>query len=241
MFISYGHKAVMDIDYIVEGFKEAIKLLIGFDKEVYEIIFLSLFVSTSATAISSIIFIPIGIHLGIKEFRFKKAFSRILYTFMSIPSVVVGLLVSIILSRKGPLGKFDLMYTPKAMIIAQTLLVTPLILGLTYSLAKNRGKEIEKIGKTLGAGRKDTIILIVRELKVDLIVNVVTAFSRAISEVGAVMIVGGNIKNRTRVITTTISLMKSMGDYPMAIALGIVLLIISFVVNSIIYTYSGED
>lgn len=127
------------------------------------------------------------------------------------------------------------------MVIAQVLLVTPLVLGLTYSISKNRGKEIEKIGITLGASKRDIIILTMKELKVDLIVNIVTAFSRAISEVGAVMIVGGNIKNRTRVITTTISMMNSMGDYPMAIALGIVLLIISFVINSLIYSYSGED
>ena len=232
---------MISIDYIAQGFKEAINLLISFDKEIYEIIFLSLFVSTSATIIASLIFIPMGIHLGIKDFKGKKAFSRILYTFMSIPSVVVGLLVAILLSRRGPLGHFDLMYTPKAMIIAQTLLVTPLILGLTYSLGKNRGKEIQKIGITLGAGKFDIIILIIRELKIDLIVNVVTAFSRAISEVGAVMIVGGNIKNRTRVITTAISMMNSMGEYPMAIALGLVLLIISFGINSLIYSYSGED
>ncbi len=127
------------------------------------------------------------------------------------------------------------------MVIAQTLLVSPLILGLTYSLAKNRGKEIQKIAMTLGANKIDTVILIIKELRMDLIVNVVTAFSRAISEVGAVMIVGGNIKNRTRVITTTISMMNSMGDYPMAIALGLVLLLISFVINSLIYSYSGED
>ncbi|MFS8541766.1 MAG: ABC transporter permease, partial [Tissierellales bacterium] len=118
---------MVSIDYIVEGFKEAISLLIGLDREIYQIIFLSLFVSTSATIIASIVFIPIGIYLGIKEFKGKRALSRMLYTFMSIPSVVVGLLVAIMLSRRGPLGKFDLMYTPKAMIIAQTLLVTPLI------------------------------------------------------------------------------------------------------------------
>lgn len=232
---------VIIIDYIAEGFGEAIRLLIGFDREVYGIILLSLFVSTTATIIASLICIPLGIHLGIKDFKGKKAFSRILYTFMSIPSVIVGLVVAILLSRRGPFGKFDLLYTPKAMVIAQVLLVTPLILGLTYSLSKNRGKEIEKIGITLGASKRDIIILTMKELKLDLIVNIVTAFSRAISEVGAVMIVGGNIKNRTRVITTTISMMNSMGDYPMAIALGIVLLIISFVVNSLIYSYSGED
>ncbi|MFS8541636.1 MAG: tungstate transporter permease, partial [Tissierellales bacterium] len=94
---------------------------------------------------------------------------------------------------------------------------------------------------TLGAGQKDIIILIIKELRIDLMVNVVTAFSRAISEVGAVMLVGGNIRYRTRVITTTISMMKSMGDYPMAIALGIVLLLISFIVNSLIYKYTGDD
>lgn len=232
---------VIIIDYIAEGFKEAIRLLIGFDKEVYGIITLSLFVSTAATVIASLICIPLGIHLGIKDFQGKKAFSRILYTFMSTPSVIVGLVVAILLSRRGPFGKFDLLYTPKAMVIAQVLLVTPLILGLTYSISKNRGKEIEKIGITLGASKRDIIILIMKELKVDLIVNIVTAFSRAISEVGAVMIVGGNIKNRTRVITTTISMMNSMGDYPMAIALGLVLLIISFVINTLIYSYSGED
>ncbi len=227
--------------YISEGFREAIRLLISFDKEIYSIVFLSLFVSTTATIIASIICVPLGIHLGIKDFKGKRLFSRILYAFMSIPSVIVGLIVAILLSRRGPLGQFELLYTPKAMIIAQTLLVIPLILGLNYSLAKNRGKAIEKVAITLGAKRFDTILLIIRELRVDLMVNIVTAFSRAISEVGAVMIVGGNIKGHTRVITTTISMMNSMGDYPMAIALGIILLIISFIVNSILYTYSGED
>lgn len=229
------------LDYIQEGFNEAIRLLLTFDKEVYSIIFLSLFISTTATIIASSIFIPLGINLGLKDFRGKRLFSRVLYTFMSIPSVIVGLIVAIMLSRRGPFGHLDLLYTPKAMIIAQTLLITPLVLGLIYSLSKSQGKEIEKIGITLGANRKDLIILIIRELKIDILVSVVTAFSRAISEVGAVMIVGGNIKNRTRVITTTISMMNSMGDYPMAIALGIVLLIISFIINSIIYTYSGEE
>jgi len=226
---------VIIIDYIAEGFKEAIGLLIGFDKEVYGIITLSLIVSTTATVVAALICVPLGIHLGIKDFKGKKAFSRILYTFMSIPSVVVGLVVAIVLSRRGPLGKFDLLYTPKAMVIAQTLLVTPLILGLTYSLSKNRGKEIEKIGKTLGADKMDIIILTIKELKLDLIVNVVTGFSRAISEVGAVMIVGGNIKHHTRVMTTFIAMNNSMGNYATSIAMGIVLLGISFVVNSIIY------
>jgi len=229
------------VDYIINGIKEAGNLLISLDKDVFEIIFLSLFVSLTSTILSSIVSIPLGIYLGIKEFRGKRLFSRLVYTLMSIPSVIVGLVVAILLSRRGPLGFLDILYTPTAMIIAQTILVTPLIIGLTYNLSKNRGKNIEKVGKTLGAGRLDVIILIIKELKIDILVNIATAFSRAISEVGAVMIVGGNIKSHTRVITTTISMMNSMGDYPMAIALGIVLLIISFGVNSLIYSYQGDD
>ncbi|AFS79897.1 putative ABC transporter permease protein [Gottschalkia acidurici 9a] len=229
------------MDYILSGIMEAFKLLIGFDKEVYGIVILSVFVSSLSTILSSIITVPLGIYLGIKDFKGKKIFSRILYTLMSTPSVIVGLVIAIILSRRGPLGFLDLMYSPTAMIIAQTVLVTPLILGLTYNISKNRGKSIEKIGKTLGASKLDIIILIIKELRIDILMNIVTAFSRAISEVGAVMIVGGNIKGYTRVITTSISMLNSMGDYPMAIALGIVLLIISFGINSIIYSYSMED
>ena len=229
------------MDYILGGLKEAVNLLISFDKEIYKIIFLSLFVSSTSTIISSIICIPLGIFLGITNFKGKRLFSRILYTLMSSPSVVVGLLVAIILSRRGPLGSLKLLYTPSAMIIAQTLLVTPLILGLTYNLAKNRGRDIERVGITLGANKFQIIVLIVRELKLDLFINIVTTFSRAISEVGAVMIVGGNIKGHTRVITTSIAMFNSMGNYAMAIALGIVLLLISFGINSIIYKYNVED
>jgi tungstate transport system permease protein len=229
------------MDYILQGFKEAVKLLITLDKEIFKIVFLSIIVSTSATILASLISIPLGIYFGIKKFRGKKLFSRITYTMMSIPSVVVGLIVAIILSRRGPFGYLDLLYTKNAMIIAQTLLVMPLIFGLSYGLAKSRGGAIEKVAFTLGANKWDTIILIIRELKIDIMVNVATAFSRAISEVGAVMIVGGNIKGYTRVITTTISMMNSMGDYPMAIALGIVLLLISFIIHSIIYSYSQEE
>ena len=229
------------MDYIIDGFMEALKLIISFDPEIYRIIILSLLVSTSATIIASLIFIPLGIFLGISNFRGKKIFSRLTYTFMGIPSVVVGLLVYIFFSRRGPLGFLDLLFTPQAMIIAQSLLVLPLIFGLTYSLAKNRAREIKKIAYTLGANKKDMVILTIRELRIDILVNIATAFSRAISEVGAVMIVGGNIRHHTRVMTTSISMMSSMGDYPMALALGIILLIISFGIQSFIYSYSQGD
>lgn len=229
------------MDYIVQGLKAGIKLLISLDPEILKIVGLSLFVSISATIISSLVCIPLGIYFGIKKFKGKRLFSRLLYTSMSTPSVIVGLVVAIGLSRRGPLGHLKLLYTPKAMIIAQSILVTPLILGLTFNLAKNRGIPIKNTGFTLGSSKLDTIILIIRELKVDMLVNIATSFSRAISEVGAVMIVGGNIKDHTRVITTTVSMMNSMGDYPIAIALGLVVLVISFGIHSFIYSYSQED
>lgn len=228
------------MEYIAEGFRAAIKLLVSFDPQVYTIIFLSVFVSSTATAIAAAVSIPLGIFAGISNFRLKRLFSKVLYSLMSVPSVIVGLVVAIGLSRRGPLGFMQLIYTPTAMIIAQALLVFPLCLGLTYSLSKNRGSEIERIGKTLGAGKLQVIVLIIRELKAELFINVVTTFSRAISEVGAVMIVGGNIKGHTRVITTSIAMLNSMGDYPMAIALGLVLLMISFAINAVIYSLQEE-
>jgi tungstate transport system permease protein len=229
------------MNYIIEGIKESINMLLNFDKELYSIIFLSLKVSCLATFISSVFFIPIGIYLGITEFKFKKILSRLIYTSMSIPSVIVGLVIAITFTRNGPLGFLDIMYTSEVMIIAQFILVSPLILGLTYNLGKSRGREIEKLGITLGANKLQIIVLIIKELKNDIFINIITAFSRAISEVGAVMVVGGNIKGYTRVMTTSIAMFNSMGDYSMAIALGIVLLFISFIVNIITYTNYVED
>lgn len=229
------------MDYIIEGFKNSIQMLLTFDKEIYEIIFLSLKVSCIATFISSILMVPLGVYTGITDFKFKSLFSRLVYTGMSIPSVIVGLILSIALTRNGPLGFMNLMYTPFIMIIAQSILVSPLILGLTYNLSRSRGKYIKEIGVTLGANKLQIIILIIRELKKDILINIITGFSRAISEVGAVMVVGGNIKGLTRVMTTSIAMYNSMGDYSMAIALGIVLLLISFAINNITYNYSMED
>ena len=225
------------MDYIIDGFDKALALLVSFDRELYGIIGLSVFVSTCATLFSALFSMPMGIFLGLRDFPGKRLFSRVLYTLMSIPSVLVGLLIAILLSRRGPLGYLELMFTPTAMIIAQFVLVTPLMMGLVYTVTKDRGKEIERTGRLLGARRHHIIFLVARELKLDLFMAGLTAFSRAISEVGAVMIVGGNIKGHTRVITTSIVMFNSMGEYGMSIALGLILLTISLVMNSILYTY----
>lgn len=227
--------------YIMDGLKEAFKLLLSFDREIYLIISLSIFVSFTSTMIASFIGTPIGLFLAIKKFRFKKVFTRFLYTFMSLPPVVVGLVVAVLISRRGPLGQFGLLFTPTAMIIAQTLLVTPIITGIIFNHAKEQGPEIRQICKTLGGNRWDTLILLIKEMRITILIAVVTGFGRAISEVGAVMLVGGNILGHTRVMTTFIAMNNSMGNYSMSIAMGIVLLIISFIVNSILYKYVVGD
>ncbi|MDF2520350.1 MAG: carbohydrate transporter ATP-binding protein family [Clostridia bacterium] len=223
------------MEYIMEGFKEAFKLLLSFDSEVYGIFLLTLYVTLMSTVISTIIAVPLGIMIGLKKFKMKKALIRLLYTLMSMPPVIAGLIVYLILSRRGPLGELQLLFTPAAMIIAQVTLVTPIITGIVYNSTRDRGESIRQLAHTMGANKKQAFALLIFELRADLLGAIVSGFGRAISEVGAVMLVGGNIKGHTRVMTTSIAMLQSMGDYSQAIAIGIVLLLISFGVNSILY------
>lgn len=229
------------MQYIITGIKEAFGLLVSFDGETYKIILLSLFVSFSSTVISSLIAVPAGLFLAIKEFKLKKILTRILYTLMSLPPVVVGLVVSLFLSRRGPLGELELMFTPTAMIIAQTILVVPIITGIIFNNFKEKAGRIIDVSKTLGACRFDIFKLLIKEMRVYVLIALVTGFGRAISEVGAVMIVGGNIKGHTRVMTSFIAMNNSMGNYSQSIAMGLVLLILSFITNSILYTFVMEE
>ncbi|MBF4692910.1 ABC transporter permease [Fusibacter ferrireducens] len=229
------------MSFITEGFKEALALLLSFDREVYTIIGLSVGLSLTSTLLAAIMGIPFGLYFGLKTFRLKKVLTRLLYTAMSLPPVVVGLLVAILFSRKGPLGSFGLMFTPTAMIIAQVILVTPIIMGIIFNASKEKGRSIYNMGKTLGASRFQVLLLMIAEMRVTILIAIVTGFGRAVSEVGAVMIVGGNIKGHTRVMTTFIAMNNSMGNYGMAIAMGLVLLTISFIVNSILYHFTVGD
>ncbi|WP_156943725.1 ABC transporter permease [Alkaliphilus transvaalensis] len=220
---------------ILTGIINAMRLLFSLDKEVYEVIILSLYVSLTSTLLSGLVAVPCGIIIGTKQFPFKKPLVRFIYTMMSLPPVIVGLIVYLFISRRGPLGHLGLIFTPTAMIIAQFLLVTPIITGILYNGAKEKGEEIKRVAKTLGANPSQTLILLIKELRFSIFTGLVSGFGRAISEVGAVMIVGGNIKGHTRVMTTTIAMLRNMGEYENAIAIGIVLLLISFVVNSFLY------
>ncbi|MBK5247192.1 MAG: ABC transporter permease [Peptostreptococcaceae bacterium] len=226
---------------ISSGIAQALNLILIGDTEIFEIIGLSLYVSFSSVFISTCMGMPLGILLGTHNFRGKGIIIRITYTFMSLPPVIAGLTVFLILMRRGPLGSFQLNYTPTAMIIAQICLVTPIVMGFTYNLVKEKAPIVNRLGITLGASRFEAMKLLIFEMRIGLTAAVVSGFGRAISEVGAVMIVGGNIKGKTRVMTTYITELKTMGDYSRAIAVGIVLLIIAFIINAILYNFQERE
>lgn len=223
------------MEEIAIGFHDALKLLLTGDAELYGIVGLSLMVSLSSVAISTCLGVPCGALIGTHSFHFKNALLRIIYTLMSLPPVIAGLVVFLLIMRRGPLGSWGLTYTPAAMIIAQVCLVTPIITGLTYNIVRDKAPKVKSLAVTLGAGRFESLKLLIFELRIGILAAIVTGLGRALSEVGAVMIVGGNIKGKTRVMTTYIAQLKSMGDYSTAIAVGIVLLILAFLINTFLY------
>lgn len=229
------------MDIIGRGIVEAVRLIFSGDAEIFGIVGLSLYVSGISVLISTVIGIPLGILLGISRFRGKGIIVRIIYTLMSLPPVIAGLAVFLILMRRGPLGSLQLNYTPTAMIIAQICLVTPIIIGLTYNIVKEKASVVDQLGITLGAGKLRRLSLLVYEMRVGLTTAIVSGFGRAISEVGAVMIVGGNIKGKTQVMTTYISQLKGMGNFERAVAVGIILLLIAFVVNAVLYHFQERE
>ena len=228
------------MDNFVSGFQDAIQLIISLDPEFFEIVRLSMVVSLTATFLAAIIAIPFGTWLGIKEFPGKRILVRIIYTLMSMPPVVIGLVLFLLFLRNGPLGDFRLNFPATAMIIAQFVLVTPIITGVVFNGTKDRGPDIQALARTMGASPTQTVWLLIKELRINILSAVVTGYGRAMSEVGAVMVVGGNIKGHTRIMTTTIAMLRNMGEYSLAIATGIVLLLISFIINSLLYHWQQE-
>ena len=224
---------------ILNGIRQAGELIVSFDPELYGIVGRSFLVSLCATCLAALIAVPLGAWLGHVDFRGKTMLGRLLYTLMSLPTVILGLVVFLLLSRSGPLSQLQLMYTIEAMIIAQFLLVTPLITTLVMNVSSIDGRLIADTAKTLGANRRHQTLMIISQLRGPIFGQIMTGFARAISEVGAVMIVGGNIRYHTRVMTTAISMLNSMGDYAQAIALGMILLVLSLILNSIVFQFSG--
>lgn len=210
-------------------------------QEILPVVIMSLKVSIASTVIASVVGITAGILVGLADFKMKKLFLRLLETFMSTPPVLMGLLVYLILSRKGIFGSLELLFTSTAMVIAQTLLVFPIITALTISLTQKQGKKIQKNCQVLGASKFTTLLTIISEMKGQILTIITTGFGRAISEVGAVMIVGGNIKDSTRVMTTYIALETGKGNFEGAIIIGGILLVISLTINIALHIFQGCD
>jgi len=205
-------------------------------QDIWEVIWLSLQVTTVSVAIGMLAGIPTGTLLGLYSFRGKRIVVALIYTCMGLPPVLVGVVVYLLLSRYGPLGALGLLFTPEAMIIAQVILVTPILAGLTMSAVQAKERAYWETAKSLGASPVQMMITIVREARGGIWSGVAAAYGRAISEVGAVMLVGGNIEHHTRVMTTAIILETRTGNFTAGLQLGLVLLAISFLFNSFLMT-----
>ncbi len=211
----------------------------GVFEDIIPIVLMSLRVSVTSSLLASSIGIASGIYFSSKKIKFKRTIIRITDTLMSLPPVLMGLLVYLLLSKSGPLGSFKLLFTPAAMIIAQSLLILPIVFGLTVEYFSKNAEEIRKVCFSLGASRKDVFITLICESRSYLMSIAAVAFGRAISEVGAVMMVGGNIKGHTRVMTTYIALETGKGNFSEAIIIGVTLLCIAFLINFALNAFKG--
>ena len=219
-----------------DAFTEAFNLIISGNPELFEILLLSIQVSLTALFFSIAFGLPIGTTLAISEFPGKRACVTVLNSLMGLPPVVVGLLVYLMLSRSGPLGVLGLLYTPTAMVIAQVVLITPIIAALAYQVMDDLHREYRDLFQSLGVPLTKAVPTYLWDARYSLITSVLAGFGRAISEVGAVIIVGGNIDHLTRVMTTAIALETSKGELAIALALGIILLTLALIVNAMVTT-----
>jgi len=222
------------MELIIEGMKKAFWLLATLDPEVMRITFLSLKVSGSATLISLLIGVSFGAIVALSEFPGKKIVASLINTGMGLPPVVVGLFVTIFLWRSGPLGFLGILYTPMAMIIAQSIIATPIVMGITLAAIQQLPKSLRLQILALGATRSQMIWILIKEAKLPLLAGVMAGFGGVISEVGASIMVGGNIKGYSRVLTTATVMETSQGNFDMAIALGILLLFLAYFINLIL-------
>jgi tungstate transport system permease protein len=222
------------MDLIFEGIKKAFYLLMTFDPEVMGITLLSLWVSGTATLISLLIGISTGVAVALSKFIGRRIVVSLINTGMGLPPVVVGLFVTIFLWRNGPLGFFGILYTPTAMIIAQTVIASPIVMGITLAAIQQLPQKLRLQILALGATRLQMVWILIKEAKLPLLAAVMAGFGGVISEVGASIMVGGNIKGYSRVLTTATVMETSRGNFDIAIALGIILLAMAYVINLIL-------
>ena len=222
------------MDLIWNGIAEAFQLFISFDPEVVGITLLTFKISGTATLLSLILGVPLGTFLGLVVFRGRRTLLSLIYTGMGFPPVVIGLFVTIFLWRSGPLGFIDVLYTPTAIIIAQTIIAFPIIMGLTAAAIQNLNPKLPLQIFALGATRFQMYVMLLREARIPLLAAVAAGFGSIISEIGASLMVGGNIPGHTRVLTTATVMETAMGNFEMAIAFSIILLLLILGVNVVL-------
>jgi tungstate transport system permease protein len=220
---------------IAAALAEAGRLIAGLDDSLVEIVLLSLRVSLTAVALASLAGLPLGAAIAVGRFRGRRVLIVALNALMGLPPVVVGLLVYLMLSRAGPLGNFGILFTPAAMVVAQTILIVPIIAALSRQVIEDAWQEYREQLRSLGAGPASSALTLLWDSRFTLVTIVLAGFGRAAAEVGAVMIVGGNIEGVTRVMTTAIALETSKGDLPLALGLGVILISLVVALNAAAY------
>jgi tungstate transport system permease protein len=219
------------MDLVASGVRQAIALIVGADREIWEILWLSLQVSGSATLISLALGIPAGAALALARFPGRGLVVSAVNTGMGLPPVVVGLFVTLLLWRSGPLGVWEILYTPVAIVIAQAVIASPIVTGITLAAVQQVPREFRLQLLALGASRRQMVWLVLREARLPMLAAVMAGFGGIISEIGASMMVGGNIKGQTRTLTTAMVLETGKGNFEVAIALALLLLVLIFLVN----------
>lgn len=226
---------------IFEALQQAGKLIVSFDPDLVEIAGRSLYVTITAVVIASLIAIPLGAWISVRRFRFRRVAVALLNGLMGLPPVVVGLIVYLLLSRSGPFGVFGLLYTPTAMIIAQIVIITPIIASISHQAIRDLWAEYHDLLISLNTSLWQRTKTLIWDAKRSLITAILAGFGRAIGEVGAIMIVGGNIDHLTRVLTTAIALETAKGNFSLALALGMILLLLAFLINLTIHWISRTE
>ena len=229
------------MDEIIQAVLQAIELILALDPELIRITKLSLYISLTATFIASLIAVPIGGIIYYYEFRGKRTIVNLIQTLYSIPTVLVGLFLFLLISKQGPFGFLNLLFTPTGMVVGQTLLILPILIGFTITALVGVSIQIKELAISLGASTYQTIITIIKEARYAIMGAVILGFGRAISEVGVSILIGGNIRGLTRTFTTAISLETSRGNLVLSIALGFILLSLALIINFLLNYVQGKD
>lgn len=228
------------MDLLVDSFLSALLLVASMDPEMVSIVAVSLKVSATSTLLASLMGVPFGFLVAFESFPGKRLLITCLNTLLALPTVVIGLFVYAFISRRGILGPLDLLYTQKAMIIGQTILIIPIVATFTIAAISRIDERYRKTAKTLGANRRQTVFVIFREARFGIVAAVIAAFGRVIAEVGISMMLGGNARGFTRTMTTAMALEYDKGQFTLAVALGVILLVLSFGMNLLFHFFQGR-